>query len=168
MLSSQQSIRISNERLEKEADNHKREVLRMEAKCKHIVQTMEVRQVKLETELREKKKELQALLGDAEHSQHKEDLQMEIKELTEKTIVQGRIIQTQQKKIEVLKQGKEKFYEAKRREIMKDHSEQQGLRKENGRLREKLTEVTRERRQLRSQLEAFANTLGSSMDSHFG
>ena len=120
----------------------------------------------LQAELVEKKKEVKALLGDAENCQVKEDLQIEIKELTEKTIVQGRIIQTQQKKIEVLKQGKEKFYEAKRREIMKDHSQTKTLLQENKSLRDKVKEVSRERKMLQSQLESFARTLGSSMSSH--
>jgi len=71
-----------------------------------------------------------------------------------------------QKKIESLEQGKEKFFYEKRKEIMRDHSEQQSLRKENTRLREKLKAVIKERRALQAQLESFANSIGTSMGSH--
>ena len=138
-----------------------------EAQYREKLCTLEHKHTLVLNELEAKKQEIGSMRsffgGDEDSMRSREDLQIEIKELTEKTVVQSRIIHTMQKKIELLEQGKEKFFEAKRREIMRDHSEQQSLRKENTRLREKVRDVTNERKALQAQLESFATSLGTSM-----
>ena len=167
---SQVSLKQEVEVLKKELRRTQGEKVELEARYMDKLLAMEGKHSALSIELAEKKREINSMRrffrdgGGADKSA--EDLQIEIKELTEKTIVQNRIIHTMQKKIESLEQGKEKFFYEKRKEIMRDHSEQQSLRKENTRLREKLKAVIKERRALQAQLESFANSIGTSMGSH--
>jgi chromosome segregation ATPase len=171
-LSSQKVSHTTKQQLTIELEELRKQLRKVhggtsEAQLSNMIPAMEQKLASVVAELKKKTKDLVDLpefLSHGEETSHsREDLLVEIKELTEKTIVQGRINQTLQKKIEVLQQGREQFFEAKRKEIMRDHGQQGTLRKENTLLREKIREVTTERMALQSQLETFANSIGSSM-----
>ena len=148
-------------------ETSKQEAMEMESFYMERLRELEAKQTSLQAELDEKKKEVDGFSNyfrdDDSRGKSREELEAELKALHEKTIVQARMIHSLQKKIEVLEQGKEKLYEAKRKEIMRDRSEISSLRKDNTRLREKVNAVTRERRSLQEQLESFANSIGSSV-----
>jgi chromosome segregation ATPase len=162
-------LRKELDELQKELRRCKGAKVELEAFYMEKLHSIEEKHSLLLTELDSKKKEisrLRSVFCTDDDGRSREDLQMELKELNEKTIVQSRMIHALQKKVDTLEdQSKEKIFE-KRREIMRDHSEQQNLRKENTRLRQKVLEVTRERKELQERLEGLANSLGSSMVSH--
>ena len=163
--------------LKNELRRRKEEKINVEANYMEKLLSIERKHSALYAELEEKKREISTLQScfsaDDDATKTREDLLLDVKEITEKTIVQGRIIQTMQKKMDSLETAKEKFFYERRREIMSKFSQEEGLRKENTRLREKVRKERAARAALQSQkekeaqqLESFANSLGSSMVSH--
>ena len=175
--SSNDSMKQEIEGLKKELGRIQGAKVEIEAKYMEKLLSIEGKNSALFAELEEKKREVSTLQSffsaEDDTMKTREDLLLDVKEITEKTIVQGRIIHTMNKKIESLEQAKEKLFYERRREIMSKFSQEEGLRKENTRLREKVRKERAARAALQSQkekeaqqLESFANSLGSSMVSH--
>ncbi|CAB9501801.1 kinesin K39 [Seminavis robusta] len=152
--------------LRKDLQKSRAEKTAMEARCKELKDkflSQELEHSTVVTEFEQRIANLRERFGDDDSQKSRHELEVEIKELTEKTIVQERINGSLEEQIKVLQQGRERFFEAKRKSIMHDQGEQLTIRKENTRLRERVRNVTKERQALQAQMEAFAKSLGTSM-----